>query len=101
MKKPTRSKDGWPRYTIRVNFRIGYMEIFNALLSKLENEYDEAEVRAWAKTQTRKSVWMIVRDCAYHNSDDLKWYPRETAKWIEEIAKELAMRLFPEVAYPV
>lgn len=96
MPKPTNSKDGKLRFTVIVKFRIGFYELYYALIDKVEYEQVPAALKIIHK-QRRMSLRRLAVEMAKHDSSKLSWFDHDVDQRICEAADKKVRELYPEL----
>lgn len=105
----TRSKDGRPRATVRVAFRVGDEELcravaellYDAVPLELDAMTEGDEVRTWAEkyaaTMSRSAVERELREVLRHRGDEGVMVEDEQAAICIDVAPVVVERLWPEL----
>lgn len=94
--KPTRSKDGKPRATVRVEHRVDFDAVVALICLGLAGTYDRPErlTRTWIDNQVRRELRFRGLEGADYWRDDV---PDEEADELEEWVIDEVGRLYSEL----
>jgi len=97
--KLKKSKDDKYRYSIRVEFRIGYGEICNTILA--EHRYSSlVDAVQWFDGMSRAKILKLVRKTCLLNSNDLMSPNFDGEAGINDVAATALKLYFPELEAP-